>query len=30
MYYFKAALKRLAFNSSAMKCYVMKTKNTKL
>ena len=30
MYYFRAALKRLAFNSSITMCYIMKTKNIKL
>ena len=30
MYYFRAAFKKLAFNSSAVMCYVMKTENIKL
>ena len=30
LHYFRAALKRLAFNSSAITCYLMKTKNIKL
>ena len=30
LYYFRAALKRLIFNSSAIMCYVMKTENIKL
>ena len=30
LYYLWAALKRLAFNSSAIMCYVMKTENIKL
>ena len=30
LYYFSATLKRLAFNSSTIMCYVMKTKNIKL
>ena len=30
LYYFRAALKKLAFNSSAIMCYVIKTENVKL